>query len=634
MRIKSVHITNFRCLQDVQVDFDSLTTLIGPNGAGKSSILRALGWFFNGEPALTHDDVYSGADPADQAITVEVVFGDLTDADCERLGPTYAPPGSTSFTAWRIWDNGADKMTARARSFPPFEVIRQAANAAAKKAAWEQLLVGEQDIGLPRWTSMGAADNEMTLWEQQHPERLEETEFNVTHLWGFNGQNKLSGLFDYVLVTADLRAAEQSQDGKKTIIGRILERAVDRETANAEFVALAAEVSGRQAAINEKHLSAQLDQLATKLTQEVGAFAANRGVKLHAETPDLRPTPATINVTVSDALTETSVDRQGHGFQRALLIAALKLLAEQGAAHGDGSVICLAIEEPELFQHPSQARVFARVLRELSSDLKGGLQVVYATHSPYFIDPRYFDQIRRVSRRQEDPTSHPVVSISQASIEAVSHRLDGFCSDEAVRQHWDQVCTRNLSEAFFADAVVLVEGDDDKGILDGIASRPKQHQLEASGIVVAHSSGKTKLYTPHAILTELGIPTVAVFDSDKGAADRTRAKVASGGKGDPEEVERSTVAENRSLLRYFRLPEVDFPAGRLSEHVFVWDDRLEDVLQAAWPTWGAARDELIRTGRGSGGKNSATYRLAAETCPEEPGGVLLEVIAAAGALVA
>ncbi|MFC5055402.1 AAA family ATPase [Saccharothrix xinjiangensis] len=42
MRIARVRIRNFRCLEDVEVRFDEVTTLIGPNGVGKSTVLRAL----------------------------------------------------------------------------------------------------------------------------------------------------------------------------------------------------------------------------------------------------------------------------------------------------------------------------------------------------------------------------------------------------------------------------------------------------------------------------------------------------------------------------------------------------------------------------------------------------------------
>lgn len=638
MRIKSVKITNFRCLQDVDVDMDSLTTFIGPNGAGKSTVLRALDWFFNGDPKLTDDDVYSGADPSDRRIRVEVTFTDLSDTDRQVLGQKYAPPGSMSFTGWRTWLDGHDKMTGRARSFPPFEGIREATGVKGKKPLWIALLDANPDLGLPKWSSLEAAEQEMTMWEQNHPELLEDTESGDTHLFGFNGQNKLSGLFDYVLVTADLRASEESIEGKKTIIGRILERAVDREGANAAFADLAEDVSKRQAEINTTHLGNQLSELSTALTAEVNAFTAGRSVKLHATTPDVRPSPATINVAIGDALSETSVERQGHGFQRALLISALKLLAARGAKRADSSVICLAIEEPELFQHPAQARVFAKVLRDLSANPDDGLQVVYATHSPYFIEPRYFDQVRRVSRRQENPTAHPRVGILQASLDAVAGRLTGYCTDDAIRQRWDQVCTRNLAEAFFAEAVVLVEGDSDKSILDGSANRTGQRQFEADGITVAIAQSKQHIYTPHAILAELGIPTLVIFDNDSGCGDRLREKIKKGEKkgGNPEAAERNAAQGNRLLLRYLGEPEQDFPVGKISEHIFVWDDTLETVLHRDWETWETTRRNLIDSGRGlegRDGKHAATYSLASLECPDDPTGALLDAIKMAHALV-
>ncbi len=60
MRIKSIRVKNFRCLEDVRVDMETLTSFVGPNGAGKSTVLRALDWFFNGETRLVDEDVYSG----------------------------------------------------------------------------------------------------------------------------------------------------------------------------------------------------------------------------------------------------------------------------------------------------------------------------------------------------------------------------------------------------------------------------------------------------------------------------------------------------------------------------------------------------------------------------------------------
>lgn len=82
-----------------------------------------------------------------------------------------------------------------------------------------------------------------------------------------------------------------------------------------------------------------------------------------------------------------------------LLISALQLLAETSSPNKTEGTLCLAIEEPELYQHPIQALTFARVLRILGEDNDSGIQIMYDTHSPYFLEPQHYDQIYRFIRK-------------------------------------------------------------------------------------------------------------------------------------------------------------------------------------------------------------------------------------------
>ncbi len=46
MKLQSVHIKNFRCFEDITIDFHKqLTVLVGENGSGKSAVLDALNTF-------------------------------------------------------------------------------------------------------------------------------------------------------------------------------------------------------------------------------------------------------------------------------------------------------------------------------------------------------------------------------------------------------------------------------------------------------------------------------------------------------------------------------------------------------------------------------------------------------------
>ncbi|MBA2950654.1 AAA family ATPase [Streptomyces sp. PSKA28] len=94
--------------------------------------------------------------------------------------------------------------------------------------------------------------------------------------------------------------------------------------------------------------------------------------------------------------------------------------------------LCLAIEEPELFQHPPQARTFAKVLRELvSTSPQGRTQVMYATHNPVFIDPKGYHQVRRLGRAAGE--DHPVTEVWQATEGDLCRTLDGLVDKKVIR---------------------------------------------------------------------------------------------------------------------------------------------------------------------------------------------------------
>lgn len=604
MKIKSVRIQNFRALKDVTIPFDSVTTFIGPNGAGKSTVLRALDWYFNGKAgSLTEKDCSFGA--ADEDIEVQVTFAELTDKDREALGK-YAPEGVPTFTAWkRRTPDGIEILSANAKGFPEFEAIKAANGATAKKDLYAALKSSRPELQLPDAKTGAAVDQAMTTWEAENTDKLlDAPEAMQTNFFGFNSGGKMSGLFDFVLVTADLRASEESIDGKSSIIGRILERSVDRAAADEEIAKIVEESRQRQQQVYDEKFQGQLDVITSQLNDVVKLYSPGRSVTVAPASVELKAPRTTFEVAVLDGTTETAVERQGHGFQRTILISALQLLAQSGAASADG-VICLAIEEPELFQHPIQAQAFAKVLRSLVEDPDKCIQVTYATHSPYFLEARHFDQVRRLTRSAEDT---PTVTIHFATVDDVKNRLAHVVNPDVVERKLDGIVSDQLAVALFANRAFLVEGTTESSVFHGIGDREALGALEAAGVSIVPAGGKTSITLVHAILSAIGIPVYTLFDADRGCDARAKAQGKLQHKIDAELAKNAT--ENKSILKYFGLAEEDFPPATVGEQLAIFDDHLESFLTANWPEWGIACSEIEATTGVSLSKNQLAYRTA------------------------
>lgn len=606
MRIDTVAIRNFRALEDVSFKFDSVTTLIGPNGAGKSTVLRALDWFFNGSRGGDLESTDCSFGRSDDPVEVQVTFSDLTDKDREALGK-YVPDATQTFTAWKRRDpDGAEYLSANAKGFPDFSPIKAADKSQEKKDLYTALRTNKPELALQTVSTGPAIEAAMVAWESANTDRLVDLpEALQTNFFGFNSNGKMSGLFDYVLVSGDLRAKEEAQDGKSSIIGKILERSVDRSAADVEIASVVANAKAEQNRIYSTAFALELDKIQASLNSAIATYSPGRTVGVSAAEVDIKPPQTSFVVKVLDGEAETSVERQGHGFQRTLLISALQVLAESTAVETEG-VICLAIEEPELFQHPTQARAFARILRNLAEDSNKRIQVCYATHSPYFIEAAHFDQVRRLVR---STGARSTVEVHTTTVQDVKEKLDGVWDPTKLERQFDMVAAGQLADALFASRALLVEGTTDAAFFYGIGDRTSAALLEASGIAVVPAGGKSGISLAHAILTSLGIPTYTLFDSD--AHNPTAG----------------AIAENRSLLGYLGLPVEDFPAQQIEDRVAIVGENLERLVAASWPEWIAKRDEYVLEAGVDFEKNHTMYRFVTANANGEVPQFFIDILA-------
>jgi putative ATP-dependent endonuclease of the OLD family len=626
LRIKNVRIQNYRCIQDLTIDFDTVTSLIGPNDAGKSSVLRILDWFFNGiTKDLTSDDL-SSFSAEGSAIEIEVVFGSLEQEDFEAFGEQYLPPDAKIFRIRRVWQDGNEDAICTVRSYELFTQIRDTNTAKAFKEAYERVRREHPSLELPEAPTRAGGERALVEWESHNQELLDERPVNAQPLFGTKGI--LRTRFMYAFLGVDMRTQAETADARGTLLSRIT-ATIDRSAAETELEDLYEQYRRREDAILTKLIKPQTVTVNDALTSEIAAIRAGRGIRIEAGATRAR-TSIQLGIHVSDGVRLSPLGLEGHGLQRAALLAGL-LVASGDAGEGrQGPAVMLAIEEPESYQHPAQSRQLARVLRERAERSGSRLAVCYATHSPIFVSPAHVEQVRRLNRTYQSQVGFApakVLSFSKARLRA---DLEGAnLRPETLQAQIDAVFSEPFVDSLFAAGVVLVEGDTDKVVIEELAA--KSEALECFGVTVASAHGKGNLVVAHAILSQLGIPAMTVFDSDSGNVDRLRKRGRS--QQDIEREDRKNSNLNRAILEYHGIVNLtDYPVGVQSTKLVAWDDNLEQVLEDTWPAWTATFESLLaELGEGKT-KRAAVYRLTARRCEGQPSQILTQVITMARAL--
>ncbi|CAK1230053.1 Predicted ATP-dependent endonuclease of the OLD family [Fructobacillus fructosus] len=540
MKIKSVHIKNFRSIYDQKIIFYNITNFVGPNGAGKSTILYALDWFFNGNKytQLSEKDATFGH--SKENIEVSVTFDNLTDYDREIIGSQYVNDDSNEFTVWRIHKMLSDEeiLSANVKGYPPFSETKASKTATEKKNNYQKLRDNMPDLGLPDRKRQNDIDEALREWENTHPENLEDIEESLsTSFKGFAGEGRLSKLFEYTLVRADLRANEETADVKKTLFSNIIERVVDRQLASEPLQELFDSVQDKEKDIYKKYYANPLNELTSALNEHLRQYSVGRKVRIQPDIAEILPPQAKFNIAVIEEKFSSNVENQGHGFQRTLLIAALQLLSENASTE-TSKELCLAIEEPELYQHPIQQKRFAHVLKKLTASSEKKIQVIYATHSPNFLDVEKINQTYKLKRNsvENDDIHTEINNISDQELLNINPNKPDLIKNALGNE---------LANGIFSEGVFLVEGPNEVAYIDALTEKTDL-PFSLKGIEVIKCP-KTNMPFCIDILKKLGIPIKIMFDNDSGFETRMKEK-QKGDEKKTKELRNQHINNNKKIL--------------------------------------------------------------------------------------
>ncbi|MHA1765207.1 MAG: ATP-dependent nuclease, partial [Promethearchaeota archaeon] len=295
--------------------------------------------------------------------------------------------------------------------------------------------------------------------------------------------------------------------------------------------------------------SSELNKLALKLNKTLNEFDGSR-IRFDTVLPNInKMIRDSLKIYMNDGV-DTLVSEKGHGLQRYFMVSLFKIWAEtllvknkkESIKGNDGvsqdkvsalsNSVYFAIEEPELFLHPQYQDLMQKYLYKISSTDKH--QVILNTHSPNFIDFNRYESVAKVLKSKKG--AYYATTILQP-IEEKGYKLKKKDIIHTHGRDFEKIhrineinlsyfMNPNRSELFFADKVVLVEGETEKIMFqkwadyffpDLVAKRMTTTYVDCNG--------KFNMQLYQEMLNGFQIPYVIIIDDDSNSSDKKMKKL-------------------------------------------------------------------------------------------------------------
>lgn len=590
VKIKNLRIENFRAIARLDEEIGPYTTFIGYNGGGKSSILHAVRWFFENFE-LTGTDVFSEeAGEPDLAslpdVKVTVTFDNLTERDRDNFGP-YATGEEMVLT--RVGGAGRpSKLYGERLVCTSFKNIRKEKTVSKQRELAMQLTTSNElfaDLNINKKTSKQELLEILDKWEadpqnRKHLESINDEDAN--HFFGAVGSDKLKVDSGFVFIPAapDLTGQfDISGRGSalQLLLGDILKGVVGKSinswTERNQSVLNELETTISEAAAD------RLNERARQVNQYLGQYLPGIEIEFEVGLQDWAPRANPVAQSrMRRGERDFFIESEGHGVQRATLLALLQATAESRTASestvgedrdneqnhcGDQrSSLIVFVEEPEVYQHPVQARMMARSFANAART--GSVQFVLATHSPYFLDPNEIHNTFRVENR---PTGS----------KANRPNVHGVLAEKNANGELDKYFLESVIESLFSRAVLIVEGDTERAIFDTVPCGDDGLTLRDLGISVAVAAGSDSLLDMAQLIHGFGVPIFVVRDGD------SDSRIA---------LNTAKTKSQHAVSKQFKCT----PDFEKSEHLEVARKRKDDILDS----WKSGVESFIKKSREMG----------------------------------
>ena len=505
MKIKTLEIKNWRSIKELKVTAQDLMIIIGQNNHGKSNLLSAILFFF-GE--IKHQDL--DFSQGSEELFVDIEFSELDEQDKKTFEKYITQQetikvrkvaylgGSFEYKGWiqncsedYLKEENAGNYTSRetANSLPFYPYLLPTG-----KLTKQQIIEAQQK------------------YIQSNIENLTFSyELEKTNFMGLKSVAK--GIFGEVYFLPAIKNAADDFASKDTsVFGKLLGEVVesmsqyneDWQGTKQQLAKLFSKFSKYIDGVKNTERPKQLSDLENELSKELLSWNACFDIELNI--PDIDSIlKSNASVWINDG-TRTDIARKGHGLQRAVTIALIQLIAKRQLQSNQDSGTTnrkvsksryFIFEEPELYLHPQAQRSLFDSFVELSTS---GNQVILCTHSSNLISIDKYKSIYIIKKENEQYGS----KVTQCEEDL----FDGNQKNEWNLSYW---INPDRGELFFAEKVILVEGQTDKVILPALADKLGVFKHSYT-VIDCGSKQNIPLYIK--LMNKFNIPYVAVYDKD------------------------------------------------------------------------------------------------------------------------
>ena len=546
MKIKEIYIKNFRGIKDLTLKLNDFTVLIGKNGVGKSSILHALNFFKEPTYRLRIEDYYNK--DLSLPIEVSITFIHLGEKEKEEF-QYYIQDDELKIIKIAKGDvntgnpNISQKYHGQKLMHKPFKTIREESTATPKRVLYDELRKEEKYSSLQRVRKADDIESNLIKWEVDHPSELELI-VDSGQFFGWKGvaTGKLGKFMEFFFIPAVHEYSEEEKAEGSTYLNELLNLTIKKTRIDSdELIQFKENAQETYKNLISSEIESRARDLSNELSDRLDYFAPGCKIFINYQTGDIKFTDTKYGTELEEFGFRGPISFLGHGVQRSFFFTLLQYLAEQrfldkieipksksnedvlNPSIKDRFLILLIIEEPELYQHPNRIKLIKKIFQELTIESNDSLfqfQIICSSHAPYLIDIQNANDIRLIRKVKEEAEFK--VFVKEVHLTIIADKLkekwdfpeEKRCDESTLISRLISIMTSELSEGFFADKIVLVEGLEDKAALHALDQKINDKTFDRFGIVIIPVLGKRNLDRPTLIFRELDIPTYVIFDTD------------------------------------------------------------------------------------------------------------------------